>query len=123
MGSKRILIVEDEPITLMNEIAVLKELGYVLAGTAMSGEVAVELTEKERPDVVLMDIVLSSGMDGVAAAEEIRRRFGTPVVFVSALGKQEEFALSGPAPKGIRYVVKPFSREQLVAAIEAVLAD
>jgi hypothetical protein len=118
------LVVEDEPITLMDEIMALQDLGYVLAGSALSGEVAIQIAEEERPDVILMDIMLLTSMSGVVAADEIRRRFGTPVVFVSALGDQDAFD-SGRIipPKGVRYIVKPFDKVQLAAAIEAVLAD
>ncbi len=124
MTQKRVLVVEDEPITLMDEVATLQDLGYVLVGSALSGESAIEIAATERPDVVLMDIMLMTKMSGAEAADEIRRRFGTPVVFVTALGKQEDFD-SGKIipPKGIRYIVKPFDKVQLAAAIEAVLAD
>jgi len=124
MGRIRVLVVEDEPITMMDEVATLQDLGYEIAGSALSGEAAVEVAEAERPDVVLMDIILLTKMSGADAADEIRRRFGTPVVFVSALGRQEDFD-SGKItpPKGVRYIVKPFDKVQLATAIEAVLAD
>ncbi len=124
MSPVRVLVVEDEPITMMDEVSILQELGYELAGSALSGEAAVDMAIAERPDVVLMDIMLMTKMSGAEAADEIRRRFGTPVVFVSALGNQADFD-SGKIvpPKGVRYIVKPFDKAQLAAAIEAVLAD
>lgn len=124
MANKRILVVEDEPITLMDEVETLHELGYELAGSAFSGEIAIELAESTRPDVVLMDILLSTRMSGLDAGKEIQRRFNIPIVFVSAWGKDDNSELqTNCPPKGIRFVVKPFEKEQLAAAIEEVLAE
>jgi 1,2-diacylglycerol 3-beta-glucosyltransferase len=107
---KRILIVEDEMITAMDEQQCLESLGYEVIGIVSSGEEAIKLTEKERPDLVLMDITLEGEMDGVQAAWKIRDAFNIPVVFVTAHGDKAiyeaatENALSG-------YIIKPFEKK------------
>src|SRR5207249_3653676 len=80
----RLLIVEDEAIVAMDLQQRLEHLGHEVVGTAATGEAAIQRAEEARPDVTLMDIRLKGEMDGIAAAAEIDRRFGTPVVFLTA---------------------------------------
>ena len=84
MEKAKILIVEDDSIVAMDIESSLKKLGYSVSGTVSHGERAVEKVEELKPDLVLMDIVLKGEMDGIEAAEAIRSRFNTPVVFVTA---------------------------------------
>ncbi|ADL57802.1 GAF domain-containing protein [Methanothermobacter sp. KEPCO-1] len=79
----RILLVEDEAITAMDLQRKLEFQGYDVIGIAHSGEAAVELAEKHRPDLILMDIILRGPMSGVEAAERIKD-LDIPVVFLSA---------------------------------------
>lgn len=80
----RIVIVEDEAIVAIDIEERLAAMGYELAGRADSGEQALEVVEQQRPDLILMDIRLQGAMDGIACAEEIRRRFHLPVIFLTA---------------------------------------
>jgi CheY-like chemotaxis protein len=120
MTKKRILIVEDEMITAIDERQCLESLGYNVIGIVASGEEAIELTEAESPDLVLMDITLKGEMDGIQAAWKIRNDFNIPVVFVTAHGDKTIFegsnksALSG-------YIIKPFDKKSLQDNIEAAL--
>lgn len=70
----RVLIAEDEQVVALDIESGLDELGYQVVGIASSGPEAIELTEETCPDLVLMDIQLEGSTDGIAAAEEIRRR-------------------------------------------------
>ncbi len=81
MTKVKVLIVEDEIITAMALKEDLKKLGYKICSIATSGKKAIEIVEKEQPDVVLMDVRLRGEMDGVEAAKEIRTRFGVPSIF------------------------------------------
>ena len=81
IGIAKILIVEDEVLIAADLASRLKKLGYTICGQAASGEKALELVEKQQPDLVMMDIVLQGGMDGIDAAEVIWDKLGTPVVF------------------------------------------
>ena len=123
MTNKRILIVEDEPMTLMNEERMVTNLGYQVVGTAMSGEVAVQRAGIDKPDLVLMDIKLMGEMDGREATLKIRKLYKIPVVYVTAYGdKKSSKSGNFTAPEGIGYVVKPFTEEELGSEIKRLIS-
>ena len=116
----RILIVDDEVPVAESTRDVLGQLGYMTAGLANSIEAALAAIERERPDLVLLDINLHQNQDGIAAAETIRTRHGLPVVCVVA--RAEEAMLAGVRiahPFG--YITKPYATHNLRIAIEAAL--
>ena len=80
----RILIVEDEYIVAADLKQTLEELGYEIAGVTDSGEAAIEMARETGPDVVLMDVYLAGAMNGLAAAEEINRKFHVPAVILAS---------------------------------------
>ncbi len=122
MTKKRILIVEDEPMTALTEKQMLETLGYEVTGIALSGEDAVESVGVDKPDLVLMDIMLMGHMDGREATLKIRELYQTPVVYVTAFGvKDASKSLKTPPPEGIGYVVKPFTEEELGSEIERLI--
>lgn len=84
MENADILIVEDERIIALDLRVKLVKLGYSVIGMAHSGGEAVRLACESAPDLVLMDIILDKGIDGIEAARLIRERMDVPVVFVSA---------------------------------------
>ena len=111
---KRILIVEDEPITSMSERQMLVKLGYEVTDIALSGEAAIQMVSADKPDLILMDIVLFGDVDGREATQKIQELHQIPVVFVTAHGSKEQSkSLKTPPPEGIGYVVKPFSEDEL----------
>ena len=83
MTPPRILIVEDEAIVARDVRMQLEALGYASAGVASSGQEAVALAAALCPDLVLMDIALGNGLDGIAAALAIRAQQSMPVVFLT----------------------------------------
>jgi len=84
MNNSRVLIVEDEGIQAMNTKLALLKMGYEVLPIAISGKSAVELASKHRPDIILMDIRLRGGMDGIEAAGIIREEAPAPIIFISA---------------------------------------
>ena len=82
--SLRVLIVEDEFFISLHTKGLLHALGHVAVAVAVSADQAVAIAERERPDLVLMDIRLLGPRDGIDAAEEINRRFGISSIFVTA---------------------------------------
>ena len=120
MSRPCILVVEDEAIVARDIARQAVELGYTVAGTAARGAEAIELAERLHPDLVLMDIQLADAVDGITAAQQIRARFGTPVVFLTAFASPPVMQRAKSAsPFG--YLVKPFDPVQLGAAIEMAL--
>jgi CheY-like chemotaxis protein len=120
MTNARILIVEDEAITVSALKRELVSLGYEIAGTASATGEALKAVELHKPDLVLMDITLAGGVNGIVAAVAIRGNFHVPVVFLTAHADDQtmERAVGAGA---FGYVLKPFSGAGLKAAIETAL--
>ncbi len=120
MAKKRIMVVEDEGITALRIQNSLKEFGYTVTSTLFSGEKAVEKVEEDRPDLVLMDIVLKGKMDGIEAAKRIHSRYKLPVVYLTAYSDDKMMKrIKMTEPFG--YIVKPFEDKELRMAIEIAL--
>ena len=115
MSRPRILIVEDEPFTALEERSILRGLGYEVVGIASSGDEAVKSAEESRPDLILMDIKLAGEMTGKEAAYKIKECEDIPVVFVSALEDQTI------RDDGYVCVTKPFVPETLSKTVEDAL--
>lgn len=113
----RVLVVEDEAVVAMDIESRLRSMGYEVAGRADTAASAVESAETVRPDLVLMDIRLRDGSDGIEAAAEIAERLELPVVFLTAHadeGTLERAKHMGPAG----YLLKPFSDRDLRMVME-----
>jgi CheY-like chemotaxis protein len=118
--SASILIVEDEGFIALHLADVLGDLGYRVCAIARNAAEAIEAAGRLRPDLVLTDINLGEGANGIEAARVIRERFGIPSCFVSgSLDAQamDEARLSAP----VGFVSKPFQPKTLGAVLaEAV---
>ena len=120
MASARILVVEDEGIVVLHIKKTLERLGYEVAGIAATGEDAIIKAMEDRPDLVLMDIVLKGPVDGIDAAEKIRAIFSIPIVYLTA--HADEMTLKrAMATEPFGYIVKPFRKRDLYIAIEFAL--
>ena len=84
MKKVKVLIVEDESIIAMETESVLTGLGYEIVAIVDTGEKAIEVTEQQKPDIILMDIRIKGEIDGIDTAEIIRSKFEIPVVFLTA---------------------------------------
>lgn len=116
----RLLVVEDDFLVGMEIEAGLADAGFDVAGVAATADEAVRLARDLRPDLVVMDVRLSGGRDGIDAAVEIRTATGIRSVFATAYGDRETRARAAPAaPAG--WVSKPYTIEALAAAIRAGL--
>src|SRR5579862_5386950 len=119
MGSAdpKILVVEDELITAQHLKQSLTRLGYRVVGVASSGAAALEAAAREMPDLNLADIRLQGDIDGIEVAAQFQRRWGIPTIFLTALADSETLKRAQVIePYG--YLVKPFSSDDLHAAIE-----
>ena len=118
--SLRILIVEDEFFISLDTKALLKGLGHTVVAIAVSADEAVRMAEKERPDLVLMDIRLIGARDGIDAAAEIQRRFSIPSIFVTA---NTDAVTRGRAQAlaPIAFLEKPLTEPRLRAGLMALI--
>lgn len=116
-----ILIVEDEKIVAIDMKNMLENLGYKVTDIAISGEEALEKVDKDKPDIVLMDIMLNNGgMDGIETAHEIRSRYSIPVLYVTAYADEhtlERAKVTAP----YAYILKPFEEKELHTTIQVAL--
>jgi len=119
MNVKTILIVEDEGIVAKELEIRLKNFGYHVIGNVSSGEEAVEEVIKNRPDLVLMDIMLEGQMDGITAAKQIAK-VNVPVVYLTAYS--DRTTIERVWDTGFYgYVTKPFNEQQLRVSIDMAI--
>ena len=120
MDQFRVLIVEDEAIVSMALRRKLEAKGYTVPAEISSGEDVVDAVSCHRPDVVLMDIRMSGGMDGIDAATEIQRLFKLPVVYISSYSDEDTLERAKMTePYG--YLAKPFSDMALRATVDTAI--
>ncbi|MGH2575343.1 MAG: response regulator [Ignavibacteria bacterium] len=120
MNKERILIVEDEVIVGMDIQEMLIESGYDVPLVVDSGEEAIQKAGELQPDLVLMDIIIKGSIDGITAAEEIRKRYGIPVIFTTAYG-DDKTVNKAKITEPLGYLLKPIDSKDLKIAIEVAL--
>ncbi len=117
---KRILIVEDEPVTAEDIKRILEELNYNVINIITSGERAVEEAFETKPDIILMDIFLDGGSDGITSAEMIKEKLNVPIVYITAVDDDKTFQRAiVTEPYG--YIIKPFRKKDLESTIELAI--
>jgi len=115
----RILIVEDEIITAMDLASELEKMGYLVVDTVTTGQEAIQKAELFRPDLILMDIVLSGELDGIQVAEQIHD-LDIPVVYLSAYTDEKTVKrVKKTFPYG--YLPKPYQTDELYSTLETAL--
>ena len=116
----KILIVENDRLVARDIRQQLMRIGHNVLNVTGSGEEALVIAHRERPDLVLMDIRLDGEVDGVVAAQQVRDQLGIPVVFLTAHADDETIRRATRAdPFG--YLLKPFEDSQLRTVIEIAL--
>lgn len=120
---KKILVVDDEPDSLMTLSMALKSLGYVVLG-ALNGKEGLKLFKEEKPDLVILDVVMPL-MDGWEVLKKIKAGFKSkrvPVILIT--GKtEEESKEKGYRYKADFYVTKPYDLKHLILTIEDMLKE
>ena len=117
---RRVVIADDESIIRLDLGEMLTNLGYEVVGEASDGAVALDLAQRLRPDLVIMDIKMP-GMDGIAAARELTNGRIAPVLLLTAYSEQQLVAQAREAGV-VAYLVKPFREAELLPSIEIALA-
>jgi two-component system, response regulator PdtaR len=116
---KRILVVEDESILLLDITIMLKDAGFDVVGHARNGEKAIELAHALQPDLVLMDIKMPK-MNGLKASDVISNTFQIPVLLLTAFS-QREYIDEAKRANIVGYLVKPITEANLIPAVEIAL--
>ncbi len=116
--AEKILVVDDE-ISLQETVAYnLKKQGYDVL-TAGDGDIALDLARKEKPDLIILDIMLP-GMDGFEICRILRKEMTTPVLMLTARDEEIDRVV-GLEVGADDYMAKPFSMRELLARVKAML--
>jgi len=116
-----ILIVDDQPANLDLLIKTLEPEDYKIL-TALNGEIALNITPRANPDLILLDIMMP-GLDGYAVCHQLKQDKSTqeiPIIFVTALGESEDI-VKGFQLGGVDYITKPFKDGEVLARVKTHL--
>ena len=116
--SKRILIAEDETLIRLDLAEMLREAGYEVIAEASNGEEAIAQAEEKKPDLAILDVKMPK-LDGISAAEKISKL--CPTLMLTAFSQRDLVERARDAGV-MSYVVKPFTIDDLVPAIEIALS-
>ena len=118
VNKRRILVVDDEPQVATIVRSYLEREGYEVA-VATTGSSALEVFRRQKPDLIVLDVMLPS-VDGLDVLREVRRDSQVPVIMLTARAESED-KLAGLELGADDYVTKPFSPRELTARVKAVL--
>ena len=116
----RILIVDDDYTIKLELEEMLTAADYDVVGSAENGTQAVEMAHALNPDLILMDIVMPGEMDGITAAETIKQKSDTAIVFITGYG-DPEYVERAKVVEPLGYVMKPFDEKEIRAVVEIAL--
>ncbi|GHA44107.1 two-component response regulator [Amylibacter ulvae] len=117
--SGKIMIIEDEAIIAMDLQGIISQMGHANTGVARTHTAAVELSKKERPNLILADIQLADNSSGIEAVSEILGALGDiPVIFITAF---PERLLTGERREPAFLIAKPYTEEQVSLAISQAM--
>jgi two-component system, response regulator PdtaR len=111
----RLLIAEDDELVVLGLTLVMEQLGYDVCGVARTAVEAVDIAERHRPDLALVDVALANSSNGLCAAREISSRLGIPVVVCSAHATAAEAHAAGAS----HFLMKPFGIAALADAVSS----
>jgi AmiR/NasT family two-component response regulator len=116
----RVVIAEDEALIRLDLKEMLEEEGYAVVGEAGDGQTAVELAREHKPDLVILDVKMPI-LDGISAAEKITEESIAPVLMLTAFSQRDLVERARDAG-AMAYLVKPFSKSDVVPAIEMAVS-
>ncbi len=115
------MVVEDEGIVAMDIRGQLQRFGYEVTSVVSNGLDALSQAQKDHPDLVLMDIMLKKGIDGIETAERLKNELHLPVLYLTAYGDDSTIArVKKTEPLG--FLLKPFEERDLRIAVELALS-
>ena len=121
MENPSILIVEDDGIIALSLLELLQKSGYEVPDPVASGEEALHyLAHFPAPDLILMDIKIYGGSDGIEIAGQIRKTSVIPIIFISAHYDDFRRARAGEIARS-GFIVKPFTDQEVLSVIDEML--
>ncbi len=120
MAGLRVLIAEDDPlvaITLSDQVA---ELGHTVVAMASDGQEAIDMAQRERPEIALLDIKMPN-VDGITAAEQIGARLDIPMIMLTAYSDRP-LVLRAAEAGALNYLLKPVTADELAANLALAIA-
>lgn len=118
MVKKKILLVEDEYIIYFSLRNILQRRGYAVCDIITTGEEAIISAEKEKPDIIIMDINLNGKMNGIEAGIKIKTCFDIPIIFMTGYS-ESELREKAKEAEPIGYFIKPVDIKALLSTIES----
>ena len=122
MGHTKLLLVEDNYIVAMEIQQELQERGYNTYKIATTGKKAVEIAKQKSPDAIIMDILLSSDMDGIEAAQKILTEENIPIIFLTGYDS-ENIRQRAHKLEPAAYIVKPVDVKKIENHLKKILGD
>lgn len=116
MPKTKILIVEDESIVALDIKRILTNLQYEVTDMASDYFSAIKSVQKYRPDIILMDVNLGKGKDGIQTVEEIQLNYDIPIIYITAYG-DENTINRAVATNPMGYLLKPFKKDEIKSII------
>jgi len=120
----RILIVEDDVIIATDIQSILKSHGHVIVGNVRSGQDAIQIGKIEKPDLIIMDILLADRISGIEVGfiveSALRKRI--PIIYLTALQK-DDFPELGDQLHKCAFISKPFKEEDLIEGVARILQE
>jgi len=118
----KVVVVEDQPPVLKNQLKILQDAPEIeVVGTALSGEAALTLLEKQQPDVVLQDLGLPR-MSGIEVTREVKKRWPGVEVLIFTIFDEEEKVIEAVKAGASGYLLKGATGEKVIDAIREVKA-
>ncbi len=120
MAEARIMIIEDEAIIAKDMENILLNYGFNIIGVYSKAEDAILSLKSEKPDVILMDVVLKGELDGIEAAKIIKKTLSVPIIFITAYADETTINRI-KSVNAYGYFLKPFEEKELQTWIETTL--
>jgi two-component system, response regulator PdtaR len=116
----KVLVAEDERIIAMDLKQTLQKLGYDVTSIVNTAVDVIQMVEVEKPDVILMDIMLDSLLDGIEAAHIISYKYNVPIIYVTAYN-DEQTLNRARASHPFDYIIKPYDENKLKEKIDSAV--
>lgn len=115
MEAAKIMIVEDDLIIARSTRLILEREGYAVGAIAVSFQEAIDAAEKEKPDIVIMDINLN-GIDGIHTAKALRKTGEMQIIYCTEMSDRHSFEMAKETFPA-HYITKPFTNDELLRAV------